>query len=256
MLDKLKRARAVFKLTGRFFRSRQVPQDCCLYNINGVNRTVYGRQALSMLIDIVINDSYGLKRFKYLDTIVDVGANIGIFALHASTLFPHAKIFACEPSHLSSINLKNNLRQLNVSTQPYAVGATTRKVLLKYEKDLSACSVLSEAGVSFPDSQECEMLSLDDVAAKIGAPIGLLKLDCEGSEYEIMQTSSLERVRYIVGELHTCQKGNPSLGIELLKKRGFEIDRWLPFPDGQAGIIWASNSRNTTAEKSWLKSIN
>lgn len=251
MLNKIRRSYNILHLTRKYFRANQIPEECCVYNINGFYQAVYGKQALSMLIDIVINDAYGLKRFKYLDNIVDVGANIGVFSLHAATLFPNAKILAYEPFNTSKSLLKKNITKLNVDLNPYAVGAVTKKVNLNYESDLSAVHIYSN-GDSTGESQECEMLSLDDVAAKLESSIGLLKLDCEGSEYEIMQTSSFEKVSYIVGELHTCQSGNPALGLKVLEQKSFVIDKWIPFPDGESGIFWASNSNNTLEKRAWL----
>lgn len=250
MIDKIRRAYAVMQLTRKYFRPQQVPEDCCLYYINGNPRTIYG-QALTMLIDIVLNDAYGLKRFKYLENIVDVGANIGIFSLYANTMFPKAKILAYEPCDRSRQYLEKNLDRFNVEIYPNAVGAVRKKVSLSYQENLTACYITPEDAL-FSASQACEMINLDDITAKLKSPIGLLKLDCEGSEYEIMQASSFEKVRYVVGELHTCQNGNPELGLKTLEQKGFIIDRWYPFPDNKAGEFWASNTRNTDAEKSWL----
>lgn len=252
MLSKLFRAYAIARLTKRYFRACQIPRESCVYNINGVMRTVYGQQALAMLLEIVISDVYGLKRFKYLDNIIDVGANIGIFALHAATLFPAVKIAAYEPSHKLMPNLKKNLSQLNVEIFPYAVGALSRKAALIYKADLSASYIDSNSEIGTVENQECEMISLDEVVANSRAPIGLLKLDCEGSEFEIMQAASFEDVRYVVGEFHACQDGDPELGINILKQRNFSVDKWFPFQDGKAGIFWASNNRYMNGKRSWL----
>ncbi|MEH2455796.1 FkbM family methyltransferase [Nostoc sp.] len=238
MLDRIERSFKIIKLTRKYFRAKQIPRGCT-YNINGIIRTVEGEQALSMLLDVVINDSYGLKRFRYLDNIVDVGANIGTFSLHASTLFPKARILAFEPSIQSRLFLEMNVTGLNIEVYPYAVGNTRGKVILNELDDLSASYISLENDISFLGSQECELISLDDIAAKLETPVSLLKLDCEGYEYEIMQASSLESFRYIVGELHTCQFGNPQLGLEILKNRSFEIEQWFPFADGLAGVFWA-----------------
>lgn len=254
MLGKISRAYAVMRLTRRYFRPNQVPTDSCVYYIDGTPKTIYGQNALVMLIGIVLNDTYGLKRFKYLENIVDIGANIGVFSLYAALSFPQTKIFAYEPCILSNQNLDKNLSQLNnVYIYPYAVGGVTKKVRLNYQDDLSACYVRQPEELITSNSQDCDMLNFDEITEKLKSPIGLLKLDCEGSEYEIIQTPSFEKVRYVVGEFHTCEQGNPELGIKLLQERGFIIDRWLPFPDGKAGEFWASNSRNTAAERAWLR---
>lgn len=252
MLNKIQRSYAVMQLTRKYFRPSQIPKECCLYYINGIPKTVYGSHALTMLIGIVIDDNYGLKRFRYIDNIVDVGANIGIFSLHATTLFPNVRILAYEPGDRSREYLAKNLNQSDrVEIYPNAVGGSNKKVKLNRQTDLTAFYVTEDADLS-AESQTCEMVSLDEITAALESPIGLLKLDCEGSEYEIMQAKSFEQVRYVVGELHSCSKGNPELGLKILEQKGFIIDKWLPFPDGKAGEFWASNSRNTSKEKSWL----
>lgn len=247
MLDKINRSFQVIKLTRKYFRANQVPGDSCMYYINGVPRTIGGSHALSMLIDIVSNDAYGLKRFKVLDNIVDIGANIGIFSLLASTLFPKARILSYEPGYESRLFLEKNVAGLNVEVFPQAVSNTTGTTLLNNPGDITACYISLEEDVSHLSSgnQECKLTTLDDVAHKLNRTnkISLLKLDCEGSEYEIMQASSLDSFTYIVGELHTCKSGHPELGLQTLKSRGFNIDRWFPFSDGKAGVFWAKNSQ-------------
>ena len=97
------------------------------------------------------------------------------------------------------------------------------------------------------------MVSLDTVAKRLKGPIALLKLDCEGSEYEILQTDTFRSVRYVVGEFHTCAAGDPVSGLKILEEQGFYLDVWAPFPGNEAGEFWASNRNNTEVEKSWLK---
>lgn len=242
MLDRIYRSFAIFKLTRRYFRAKQILVPCNYY-INGTCKRIDGEQSLSMIIDIVTNDAYGLKRFKSLNDIVDIGANIGIFSLHASSLFPTAKILAYEPCDKTRFLLEKNVHGLQIKVCNQAVGSHRGKVNLNYQEDLSASYISLEKSISSPENQECEMIGLDDVVAKLKSPNSLLKLDCEGSEYEIMQASSLDFFRYIVGEFHTCQNGNPVLGLETLKNRGFNIDAWFPFPDSQAGVFWASNNK-------------
>ncbi|OUL30805.1 FkbM family methyltransferase [Nostoc sp. 106C] len=243
MLDRINRSFKILKLTKKYFRANQITQDDCIYSINGVKRKVYGEQALSMLLDIVSDDAYGLRRFNHLDNIVDIGANIGVFSLYASTLFPKAKVFAYEPAEQSRLILQKNLIEDNIEINSYAVGNTKRKVILHNPGDISACYISLTKEDSSLASQECELISLDEVAAKLEQKVNLLKLDCEGSEYEIMQTPSLEKFTYIVGELHTCQDGNPEMGLKTLRSRGFKIDKWSPFPDLKAGVFWASNEK-------------
>jgi len=251
IIERINAAYAVMKLTKRYFRASQVPEICDYY-INGSLRTLSGQHALVMLMGIVLNDCYGLKRFRYIENIVDIGANIGIFAVHAATIFPQVKIYAYEPCREVLPDLERNLQELNVQIYPYAVGGITQKVKLHFQEDFTACSIETEADNFLGKSQECDMIAFDEITTKLGGKIGLLKLDCEGSEYEIIQSDYLTKVKYIVGEFHTCKNGNPERGLKLLQEKGFIVDNWSPFPDGKGGEFWASNSRNTAEEKSWL----
>ncbi|MBP0014390.1 MAG: FkbM family methyltransferase [Roseofilum sp. SBFL] len=246
ILQRVKTAYAVSRLTRRYYRANQIPYTCNYY-VNGYKINISGPDALVMLIGIVLNDTYGLKRFQNLESIVDIGANIGIFSIYAATLFPESKIIAYEPCSETFSNLKKNVDSFNVEVYPCAVGQYTGKVNLSIEGDLTACYVANNNG-SINSSQVCDMISFQEIADKMDGSIDILKLDCEGSEYEIMQSPSFNCVQYVVGEFHTCEQGNPKYGLELLKQRGFTIEQWLPFPDGKAGEFWARNDRKFKGE--------
>lgn len=251
IVQRFKTAYAVNRLTRRYFRSNQVPNDCQYY-INGSKVNISGQHALVMLMGIVLNDCYGLKRFKRLNNIVDIGANIGIFSIHAATLFTQAKVYAYEPCQDALSDLERNVKELNVEVYPYAVGLTNQKVYMNIEEDLTACSITVKENNLLKKSQKCDMIAFGEIVEQLGGCIGLLKLDCEGSEYEIIESPAFKYVKYVVGELHTCHSGNPEQGLNQLARQGFIVDRWVLFPDGKAGEFWASNSRNTDREKSWL----
>ncbi len=243
ILQRIKTAYAVSQLTRRYYRANQVPYTCN-YHINRHKVNISGPDALVMLIGIVLNDTYGLKKFQNLKNIVDIGANIGIFSIHAATLFPQAKILAYEPCSQTFANLKKNVDSFNVQVYPYAVGQQSGKVHLSVEGDLTACYVAKNSSNSLNSSQICDMISFEEVVDQMGGTIELLKLDCEGSEYEIIQSPRFHCVQHVVGEFHTCEQGNPKYGLELLKQKGFTIEQWLPFPDGKAGEFRAKNGQN------------
>ncbi|MDJ1185080.1 FkbM family methyltransferase [Roseofilum casamattae] len=240
ILQRVQTAYAVSRLTRRYYRANQIPYSCDYY-VNGRKINISGPDSLVMLMGIVLNDTYGLKRFENLNNIVDIGANIGIFSIYAATLFPNAKILAYEPCNETFLNLEKNVRPFNVEVYPYAVGQESGKVHLSVEGDLTACYVAKDDNSSLNSSQVCEMVSFQEIADRMDGKIELLKLDCEGSEYEIMQSPSFSCVRHVVGEFHTCEQGNPQYGLELLENKGFAIEEWFPFPDGKAGEFRAKN---------------
>ncbi len=243
ILQRIKTAYAVSRLTRRYYRSNQIPYTCDYY-VNSYKINISGPDALVMLIGIVLNDTYGLRRFENLGNIVDIGANIGIFSIHAATLFPQAKILAYEPCCETFNNLEKNVNSFNIQVYPYAVGQQAGKVNLSVEGDLTACYVADNNSSYLKSSQVCDMISFQEIVDQLDGKIELLKLDCEGSEYEIIQSPSFNCVEYVVGEFHTCEQGYPDYGVELLKQKGFTIEQWFPFPDGNAGEFWAKNEKS------------
>lgn len=80
-------------------------------------------------------------------------------------------------------------------------------------------------------SVQMECVTLDDVFRTHQlARCDLLKLDCEGSEFEILEQASddvLKRVEQIVGEFHDVDESGQS-GTrlsQLLEYRGFRVER-------------------------------
>src|SRR6516164_5480528 len=54
---------------------------------------------ISDLINILLDDEYGLGKLRSpVNTVVDIGANIGLFSLWARHQFPNAIIHAYEPN--------------------------------------------------------------------------------------------------------------------------------------------------------------
>ena len=252
ILQRLNRAWSIFQLTRRHFRASRVRENC-VYNINGLRRTCIGPSSLSMLLEIVSEDAYGLRQHSRLDSIVDVGANIGVFSLHARSLFPGALILSYEPHPTAYNLLTRNLAGLGIVTTQIAVAGGTGEAWLLPSIDPTASTVVKTmpAEATCSDvAQKVALISLEEVCARLkkaepGRPstVRLLKLDCEGSEYAILDSPAVRKFSIIVGELHTCEMGTPDAGLHTLQEKGFEIERWHVFPDGNAGIFWASNRR-------------
>ncbi|MFC1858625.1 FkbM family methyltransferase [Thermodesulfobacteriota bacterium] len=156
-------------------------------------------------------------------TILDIGANAGFFSLFAASRFPKASIFAYEP-------IPVNFRQLerNIDLNKHARIASFQKAVFGFTGEISLCfdpndlyttsaSVLSTSGPQ-TETLRVSCMTLQDILDKHNIErCDLLKIDCEGSEYEILYNCSrnyLQRIRQTVIEVH---KGNePDQNIESL----------------------------------------
>jgi hypothetical protein len=87
-------------------------------------------------------------------------------------------------------------------------------------------------------------LTLDQIFKKFRlVRVGLLKLDCEGAEYEILLNTSPtpRRIAYIAIEYHLgLNDGTPERRGEFLTKNGFDV-RVLPPRSEEDGYMYAKN---------------
>jgi FkbM family methyltransferase len=140
----------------------------------------------SCYAEVAIEDCYDLfdyaKRSKP-KVIVDIGANLGMFSKLCSLLFPQADIYAFEPNPSALRWLNQNAEDTRIQVFPYAVGQTSGTVKL----DTSCDSTIGQ--ISKDGDVEVQCLAAYQVAA--GRQIDFLKMDCEGSEWAILQDRSL-----------------------------------------------------------------
>jgi FkbM family methyltransferase len=122
--------------------------------------------------------------------IIDVGANTGLFAIRMKQLYPTAHIICYEPFPSNFNQLIKNLDQShfeNCYAIKKGVGGRTRKEKLYiHSKNIGGHSIFkSESGGE--DSIEIDILDISDVLNYSDlSSCDLLKLDCEGAEFEII----------------------------------------------------------------------
>ena len=238
----LKRFRLIYFSRGLYYRAKQVPAEGGQFFINGTKVFLSGEHYLSMLEEIVFYDSYQLHKVKgNIKSIVDIGANIGVFTLFAGIKFAKASIHAYEPNTDIHIQSMYNLKSINNFTlYSAAVTRTSGHSSLFYNDDHTSSSLLNNNS-SINNQTICETISFTEVVDRCGGNIDLLKLDCEGSEYQIFKSHKIVNVKYITGELHTTTDYSPLDGINALIAKGFTVE-YYPFSDSKAGIFFAKNS--------------
>jgi FkbM family methyltransferase len=182
-------------------------------------------------------------------TVIDVGANIGVFATYAATRAEGVKVYAFEPFPDNVAWLRKNVEGSglsNIRIFQQAVAGSTAKRFLESDPEDWIMHSLKEEKQDASSGIEVDCISLDDVMSREGIErCDLLKLDCEGSEYEILWNSSpdtLRRVRKIVAEFHEGP-GRVSTGRELrsyLESKSFRVDRF--HQDVNCGYMSAYNT--------------
>ncbi|MDF1812898.1 MAG: FkbM family methyltransferase [Verrucomicrobiales bacterium] len=127
------------------------------------------------------------------DTVLDIGANIGIFTIGLSRLVgQEGKVYSFEPNRelveiLKETIKKNNLT--NVSLQPFALGrAREDRELFVPKGNAGAASLISPPESAIHESMKVSVNSLSDFVADEGIrSIRFMKIDVEGFELDVLE---------------------------------------------------------------------
>jgi len=172
-------------------------------------------------------------------TVVDIGANLGAFALFAARQGA-STVLAFEPNSAAHASLERNVDENGLEgivrpRQLAVTGVAGQRV--RFPVAPSAYNRIAR-GDEEGDYETVETTSLAEIVAK-EAPNGidLLKLDCEGAEYDILfaPDAPLDRVREIRMEYHD---GRGDELAEFLTGRGFRITR-KQAEGPLTGMLWA-----------------
>lgn len=144
----------------------------------------------------------------------DVGAHVGTFACHLAEVVPQASITCFEPSAGTVEYLQRNIDQNGltgrISVVEAALAGETGFALFEDHGGASVHNGLKEAHpVDDPHAAgsavKVATLSFDDAIAQAAGPVTLVKLDCEGGEYQLAYNSKPESwadVQRVVLEYH------------------------------------------------------
>ena len=146
-------------------------------------------------------------------TVIDVGANIGMFALYAAVEWRAGRVYAYEPFGESRALLARNAERNRVAAivpLPEAIAGRAGPRDLHMQGRHGVHSLFGDSA----DAVRIECITLADAFARHDiARCDFLKLDCEGAEYEILLTAPadvLARIDRIAAEYHDWMTDAPS----------------------------------------------
>jgi FkbM family methyltransferase len=182
------------------------------------------------------------------DIVVDIGANVGFFAVYSRQFNPK-KIICLEPDIKNYMTLLENTKNLeNVSCYNLAISDENGIMPFCYSYLISACSHLKKFNeiIGKNINLETNVLTIDveKLFDLFNLPyIDYLKLDCEGAEQDIFKTIkdySLKKIKKISLEFHTIEIRNQI--TEKLIQNGFEITKeFFLHNSNTVGAIFAKN---------------
>ena len=203
-------------------------------NLHGIDMSFYD-VSTSKAVKYVTNE-INEGDYKYLndiefkegDIVIDIGANLGMVSIFLAKKYPFLKIYSFEPIEN---NYKNLLRNIEINKIPDGIITAHNLAVTKDERDLELISDILNQGASRISGYENytslfkkeigHSISLNNIIEKYNINnIKLLKIDCEGAEYEILYNTKkeiLNNTEYLFGEFHPIPNEDSSKLIEYIQ---------------------------------------
>ena len=181
------------------------------------------------IVEVVVDDCYGLKDIASelrgtTCRVLDIGAHVGSFTVALAKAVPGAEVTAFEPSADRAAYLQRNVAVNGladrVAVVQAAVGARAGRQVLVGSELVS--------GSAEADGDVVDVVGFDDVMRSIDGRVDLLKMDCEGSEYGIVASTSgatLRRIDRLVLEYHPAPPAQVAQLFATLAEAGL-VERW------------------------------
>ncbi len=193
-------------------------------------------------------------------TVLDIGANIGLFSLFVTEKCPNAVIYAYEPAPAAYEALTANCAAYGANVKAFNVGVAEKQGTGRFtfyenssvfsgfhaeeEEDGKAIravvrnaleSVATEGTEEYVQELsserlrrvvlDCPLVSVSEIIRANGIQIvDLLKIDAEKSELEVLrgiEERDWPRIRQIVMEIHDRSRSRQTAIVDLLRSRGF-----------------------------------
>jgi FkbM family methyltransferase len=208
--------------------------DTYKYNNNQINYRA-GTSDMHEIKEILLKKGssceYWIPNSFIPESILDIGANIGITSILFATKFPNSTIHAFEPLKENFNILKNNINNYpNITAHPYGLGNKDEHVKMYRSNNphnFAAWSMYDQLDNVDPDPSNSTIIEIKDahtVLSELGRnKFDLIKIDTEGAEYPIIKSigdDTLINTKFITGELHN---NNDYEFLSYLKSLGFNI---------------------------------
>jgi FkbM family methyltransferase len=259
--------RAVFMEHRLPYRVR-VPLDRCLNWIGLHEKTVKVKdlrvrvRRLSsdemFVANVILNEEYTSGGFGIgaTDTVIDIGGNIGTFALYASRMAHRGRVLTFEPSAANYRLLTTNIamnKAANVTAERAAVSDSVgTATLYRGGRDGGFFSTEDLLHWDASNSEQVPTITLREIFDRYELErCDFLKLDCEGAEYRILYALPEKyflRVSRIAMEWHGVddeaeRRDKAGALAAYLQTMGFRLDAFLEFTGFRSGHIRATNER-------------
>lgn len=222
--------------------------------VGGITVAPQTAEELFILAEIFVRHEYKLS--SPVPVVVwDIGMNVGFASLYFATMESVVAVRSFEPFSPTFKAAQCNLalnpeRAKKIKAYPFGISATDGQFTAKYANELKGHASLDEdsrddTGAAMESAKLEQVrvvgaaMALDRIRSEFPGIEILAKIDCEGSEYVIIESLSnsgkLRMLRALIIEWH---KRGPDVLVEQLRNAGF-IAFATALDDRSTGMIYA-----------------
>jgi len=251
----------IFRVTNwtcLIFKYFNLKDDECVAKFrNGTKCIIRDKSDLVVFLENFFLDSYTREKgfdIKENDLVIDVGGHVGYFTIYAAKKAKNGKIITFEPSKESFIALKNNLKINNIQNviiENVGVGAKSGTAILNVDTTHSIGNSIFYSSKN-SEKEDIRITTIPEIVKKYKIKsIDLLKLDCEGAEFEIilnLPSTILNTIKKISMEIHKIENFDIVDIEKFLVKNNFSIKRKYLVQETKTNwpILYAKNQNFDT----------
>ncbi len=170
--------------------------------------------------------------------VIDVGAHIGTYAVYAALKAPRARIFALEPNpavftYLQKSVAANALESRIVCIEKAVANSSSERLLFLDEGGGVSSSLFKRAGRDLNEGISVPCMTMKELFDAYGIErCSILKMNCEGAEYEILgglTDEMFSKIDSVLLQWHRVESHQPEELDVLLAQKGFKVSR-APVP--------------------------
>ena len=215
---------------------------------NGMQFAIGHLSDVWTLVQVLGRNDYHVRPAERWHTVIDIGANIGTFAVRAAVAAPEARVYCYEPApdtcRLLRRNLALNGLQERVTVDQRAVCGSSGEMWLQAIPQSSMRRTSAARTSRLTDTLRVQSTTFETILSEHSLDrCDFLKMDCEGAEYDILRNCSptlLSRIARIALEFHEWNDEDDHRElVELLQCAAFRVASAYDPLDGQVGYIFA-----------------
>ena len=220
--------------------------DCSIRLASGLRFDILDASDAWTLVQVAARNDYRIRPTEPWQTVIDIGANLGVFAVLAAKAAPDARILCYEPGSDTCRLLRRNVQANDIGdrTEIHEVAVAGSEGRASLSGRRSSTRRLVTDGRGRRDAIDVETVTLEAIFQQHRiAQCDMLKMDCEGSEYEIVlgcRRHVLERIQRMVVEYHEAgSPGSSRALVQELRNCGFRVEE-LVDPLARTGYLFGT----------------